>query len=82
MISRRIDELGKALAEPHGDVSFHVDSKGFKSLLQATDGKVPKTADVLAQVDPADLGEAQTAHRYEAYDTYMIVSIRNTNLRT
>lgn len=67
MISRCIDELGKALAEPHGNVSFHVDSKGLKSLLQATDGKVTKTADVLTQVDPADLGQAQTAHRYEAW---------------
>lgn len=55
MLSSHIDELGKALAEPHGNVSFHVDSKGFKSLLQATDGKVTKTADVLTQVDPADL---------------------------
>lgn len=66
MICRRSDELGKALAEPHGNVSFHVDSKWFKSLLQATDGKVTKTADVLTQVDPANLGQAQTAHRYEA----------------
>lgn len=66
MISRCSDELGKALAEPHGNVSFHVNSKGFKSLLQATDGKVTKTADVLTQVDPADLGQAQTAHRYKA----------------
>lgn len=67
MLSRHIDELGKALAKPHGNVSFHVDSKGFKSLLQATDGKVTKTADVLTQVDPADLRKAQTAHRYEAW---------------
>lgn len=65
MISRHIDELWKALAEPHGNVSFHVDSKGFKSLLQATDCKETKTADVLTQIDPADLGQAQTAHRYE-----------------
>lgn len=66
MISRHIDKLGKAFAEPHGNVSFHVDSKGFKSLLQATDGKITKTADILTQVDPADLGQAQTAHRYKA----------------
>lgn len=66
MISRRSDKLRKALAEPHGNVSFHVDSKGFKALLEPTDGKVLKTADVLTQVDPADLRQAQTAHRYEA----------------
>lgn len=66
VISRRIDELGKTLAEPHCNVSFHVDSKGFKSLLQAADGKETKATDVLTQVDPADLGQAQTAHRYEA----------------
>lgn len=66
MICRHSDELGKALAKPHGNVSFHVDCKGFKSLLQATDGKVTKTADVLTQVDSPDLGQAQTAHRYEA----------------
>lgn len=66
MIRRRSDELRKALAEPHGNVSFHVDSEGFKALLEPTDGKVLKTADVLTQVDPADLRQAQTAHRYEA----------------
>lgn len=66
MISRCSDELGEALAEPHSNVSFHVDSKRFKTLLQPTDGKVTKTADILTQVDPADLGQAQTAHRYEA----------------
>ena len=66
MISRCSDELGKAFAEPHGNVSFHVDSKGLKSLLQATDGKVTETADILTQVDPSNLGQAQTAHRYEA----------------
>lgn len=66
MISRCSDELGEALAEPHSDVSFHVDSKRFKTLLQPADGKITKTADILTQVDPADLGQAQTAHRYEA----------------
>lgn len=66
MISRNSDELREALAKPHGNVSFHVDSKRFKSLLQATDGKVLKTADILTQVYPANLGQAQTANRYEA----------------
>lgn len=66
MISRHWDELRQALAEPHGDISFHVDSKGFKALLQATDGKVTETADILAYVDPANLGQAKTAHRYKS----------------
>lgn len=65
MISRWRDELWEALAEPHGNVSFHVDGKGFKSFLQPTDGEVLKAADVLTQVNPANLGQAQTAHRYE-----------------
>lgn len=65
MVSGHNDELRKALAEPHCNVSFHVDSKRLKSLLQTTDGKVAKAADILAQVDPANLGQSQTAHRYE-----------------
>lgn len=67
VVCGRINELWKALAEPHGNISFHVNGKRFKSLLQATDGKVTKTADILAEVDPADLGQTQTAHWYEAY---------------
>lgn len=66
MISRHRNEVGEAFAEPHSNVSFHVDGKGFKSLLKATDGKVTKTTYILTQVDPANLGQAQTAHRYEA----------------
>lgn len=66
MISRHSDELRKALAEPHSNVPFHVDRKWFKSLLQPTYGKVTKTADILTQVDSADLGQTQAAHRYEA----------------
>lgn len=69
MVCRDRDELGQALAEPHGDVSFHVDSKGLKSLLQATDGEVTQTADVLAQVDPANLRQAQTANWNKAWGT-------------
>ena len=60
---RNRDELGQALAEPHGDVSLHVDGEGFKALLKATDGEVAQAADVLAQVEPANLRQAQTTHR-------------------
>lgn len=66
MISGNHVELRKTLTEPHGDVSFHVDCKWLKSLLQAADGEVTKTADILTQVDSANLGQTQTAHRYEA----------------
>lgn len=66
VVCRRVNELWKTLAEPHGNISFHVNGKWFKSLLQATYGKVTKTADILAQVDPGDLGQTQTAHWYEA----------------
>lgn len=67
MISGYSYELREALAEPHCNISLHVDSEGFKSLLQATDSEVTEAADVLTQIDPADLGQAQTAHRYEAW---------------
>lgn len=40
-------KLRQTFAEPHGGVSFHVDSKRFKPFLQATDGKVAQAADIL-----------------------------------
>lgn len=64
---RNRDELGQALAEPHGDVSLHVDGERLKALLQATDGEVAQAADVLAQVEPANLRQAQTTHRDKAW---------------
>lgn len=78
MVIGYIDELWEALAEPHGNVSFHVDSKRFKPLLQATDGEVAKTADVLSQVDPADLGQAQTTNRYEAWKSLKCECVSET----
>lgn len=59
------DELGKAFTEPHSDISFHIDSKRFKSFLQTADSKITQTADILTQVNPTNLRHAQTAHRYE-----------------
>lgn len=35
-----VDKCGKELAEPHDDVSVHVDSKGFKTFLETTHGVV------------------------------------------
>lgn len=47
VIGGRGDELREAFAEPHGNVSFHVDGKGLESLLQPTDGEVTKATDIL-----------------------------------
>lgn len=56
------DELRKPLAEPHGDVSVHVDSKRLVALLQATDGEELQRAHVFSKVHPAYLTYAQTAY--------------------
>lgn len=62
-----VDKCGKALAEPHGDVSVHVDGEGLKAFLETTHGVVLKSAGVLAQVHAPDLGHAQTAHGDETW---------------
>lgn len=62
VISGYRHKLGQAFTEPHGDVSFHVDGKGFKALLQATDGEVAQAADILTEIDPSYLRQAQSAH--------------------
>lgn len=62
-----IDKCRKTLAEPHGDLSVHVDSKGLKAFLETTHGVILKSAGVLAQVHTSDLRHAQTAHRDETY---------------
>lgn len=67
VILRYVDKGGKALAEPHGDLSVHVDSKGLKAFLETTHGVVLKRAGVLAQVHTTDLRHAQTAHRDETW---------------
>lgn len=59
------DKLGQTFAEPHGDVSLHVDGERFKSFLQPTNGKISQAADVLAQIDPSDLRQAEGTHRDE-----------------
>ena len=48
-------ELRQALAEPHCNVPLHVDGEGFESLLQTADGEVAQAANVLTEVDAADL---------------------------
>ena len=62
-----VDKGGKALAEPHGDLSVHVDTKGLETFLETTHGVVLKSAGVLAQVHATDLRHTQTAHRDETW---------------
>ncbi len=62
-----IDKGWKALAEPHGDLPFHVDSEGLKAFLETTHGVVLESAGVFAQVHVSNLRHAQTAHRDETW---------------
>lgn len=62
-----IEKGGQALAEPHGDVSVHVDCKRLKTFLETTHGVILKSTGVLAQVHMADLRHAETAHGDETW---------------
>lgn len=66
VILRYIEKSGQTLAEPHGDISVHVDSEGLKAFLETTHGVVFKSAGILAQVHTANLRHAYTAHRDES----------------
>lgn len=57
-----VDERRQTLAEPHGDLSVHVDSEGFESLLKAAHGVVLEGAGVFPQIHAADLGQTEAAH--------------------
>lgn len=59
-------KLRKALAKPGGNWALHVDGEGLKAFLEATDGKKPQGAHVLAQVQVAHLTRSQTADGQEA----------------
>lgn len=56
------NKLRQPLAEPHGDVPVHVDSKRFVAFLQAADGEVLQSADVFTEVHSARLTHTQTGH--------------------
>lgn len=62
VISRYRHKLGQTFTEPHGNVSLHVDGKRFKSFLQAADCKVAQAADILTEINPSDLRQAQSTH--------------------
>lgn len=55
-------KLRQPLAEPHGYISVHVDSKRFVAFLQAADGEVLESADIFTKVHPPHLTHTQTAH--------------------
>lgn len=55
-------KLRQPLAEPHGDISVHVDSKRLVAFLQATDGEVLERADIFTKVHLPHLTHAQTAY--------------------
>lgn len=58
-----VDKSGQTLAEPHGDLSVHVDGKGLKSLLKAAHGVVLEGAGVFPQIHAPHLSQAETADR-------------------
>lgn len=66
MLRGRGLKLGKALAEPGSDRALHVDGKWLKTFLEATDGKEPQGAHILAQVQVTHLARSQAADGQEA----------------
>lgn len=63
VVGRHSYKLRQPLAEPHGYIPVHVDSKWFVAFLQTTDGEVLQGADVLAKIHSPLLTHSQTAYR-------------------
>lgn len=63
VVLRHIDKSRQTLAEPHGDLSVHVDSKGFKSFLKAAHGVVLEGASIFPQIHTTHLSQTETTHR-------------------
>lgn len=61
VVLRHVDKCRQALAEPHGDLSVHVDGEGFEALLKAAHGVVLEGAGVFAQVHATHLRKAKAA---------------------
>lgn len=55
VVLRHIDKGRQTLAEPHGELTVHVDSKGFKSFLKATHCVVLEGASIFPQVHTTHL---------------------------
>lgn len=62
VILQYVDKGGEAFAEPHGDLSVHVDSKRLKAFLETTHGVELESVGVFAEIHTSDLGHTQTAH--------------------
>ena len=67
VLRRHSLKLRKAFAEPGSDRALHVDGKWLKTFLEATDGKEPQGAHILAQVQVTHLARSQAAHGQEAW---------------
>lgn len=61
VVLRHVDKRRQALAEPHSDLSVHVDGEGFEALLKAAHGVVLEGAGVFAQVHATHLRQAKAA---------------------
>lgn len=48
-------KLRQSLAQPHGYIPVHVDSKWFVAFLQTADGEVLQGADILAKIHSSHL---------------------------
>lgn len=66
MILGHVDKCWEALAEPHGHVAVHVDSKRLKALLEAAHGIKLEGAGVHPEIHAADLRQAQRAYGHKA----------------
>ena len=62
VIARDGNKLRQPLAEPHGHIPVHIDSKWFITLLESTYGEVFQGADISTKVHPDHLTHPQTAH--------------------
>lgn len=65
MILWNIDKCRKALAEPHCNISVHVDSERLKALLQATHGIKLEGTGICAEIHAANLRQTQRADGHE-----------------
>lgn len=64
-----VDKSRQTLAEPHRDLSVHVDSKGFKSLLKATCCVVLEGASIFPQVHATHLSQTETTNWNKSWQT-------------
>lgn len=62
VVLRHVDKSRQTLAEPHCDLSIHVDGKWLESLLQAAHGVVLKGASILPEVHTTHLRQTEATH--------------------